>query len=56
MNSILHEYILQESAKTELRKRAIFYGKCLLFEDLFYGIGQEKYEQKVHSTLEWMFV
>ncbi len=55
MNLILDEYVLHEDAKTELRKRAIFYGKCLLFEDLLYGIEEERYEQKARSALEWMF-
>lgn len=55
MNLIVDEYVLQEDEKAELRNRAIFYGKCLFFEDLFYGIGQEKYEIKARAALEWMF-
>jgi aminoglycoside phosphotransferase (APT) family kinase protein len=52
---VLNEYIADDATKAELRERAVFYGKCLLFEDLYYGAGQEEYEQKVFNALAWMF-
>ena len=55
LDSVLAEYVTTQFPKKELRERAIFYGKCLLFEDLFYGLGQEIYRQKVFAALAWMF-
>jgi len=55
LDIILAEYTVAQATKGELRERAIFYGKCLLFEDLFYGLEQEEYMQKALVALEWMF-
>ncbi|MFA6519073.1 MAG: aminoglycoside phosphotransferase family protein [Candidatus Shapirobacteria bacterium] len=41
--------------KAQLRDRAIFYGKCLIFEDIFYGLKNKVYLKKSLSALDWMF-
>ncbi|MEU8379207.1 phosphotransferase [Streptosporangium sp. NPDC048865] len=40
-----------------LRERAVFYGRCRLFEDLEYGIetGRELYVGKCLTAVEWLF-
>ena len=55
LDSILEAYMVTTSKKGGLRERAIFYGKCLIFEDLFYGTEQDVYRKKCLSALEWMF-
>lgn len=55
LDSVLSEYVTTQFVKSELRERAIFYGKCLLFEDLFYGLRQKIYKQKAFVALKWMF-
>jgi len=41
--------------KEELKEKAIFYGKCLIFEDLFYGLKNKVYLKKSLLALDWMF-
>lgn len=55
LDEILTVYCVSPIDNNKLRDRAIFYGKCLLFEDLFYGAEQEKYLEKALAALEWMF-
>ena len=55
LDSILDAYMITNSKKEGIRARAIFYGKCLIFEDLFYGTEQDVYRKKCLSALEWMF-
>ncbi|MER6174126.1 phosphotransferase [Streptosporangium sp. NPDC001681] len=42
---------------TALRERAVFYGRCSLFEDLAYGLetGQDAYVGKSRTAMEWLF-
>ncbi|WP_051753265.1 phosphotransferase family protein [Streptosporangium amethystogenes] len=42
---------------TALRERAVFYGRCGLFEDLAYGLetGQDAYVGKSRTAMEWLF-
>lgn len=54
LNTLLRNYT-DTSSKEHLQERAIFYGKCLFFEDLFYGTEQEEYLKKSMNALEWMF-
>lgn len=55
LDGLIREYTNMYINKEELRKRAIFYGKNLFFEDLFYGTKQPKYLKKSLDTLRWMF-
>ncbi len=55
LDSILNEYSMISVDKSEIRKRAIFYGKCLVFEDLFWGLKEENYLKKALTSLDWMF-
>lgn len=54
LDKVLAEYTTFRN-KSEIRNRAIFYGKCLIFEDLFCGLRDEIYLQKSLSALKWMF-
>ena len=40
-----------------LTKRAVFYARCSVFEDLAYGIetGRDKYVDKCLAAMEWLF-
>ncbi|MFF5107984.1 phosphotransferase family protein [Streptosporangium sp. NPDC000509] len=40
-----------------LRERAVFYGRCSVFEDLAYGLetGRDAYAGKSLTALEWLF-
>ncbi|WP_425581854.1 phosphotransferase family protein [Streptosporangium vulgare] len=42
---------------TALRERAVFYGRCRLFEDLAYGLetGLDAYVRKSLAAMEWLF-
>lgn len=51
----LGEKILDSVVEESLRERAIFYGKCLIFEDLFYGLTHDVYKKKSLAALDWMF-
>jgi aminoglycoside phosphotransferase (APT) family kinase protein len=55
LDSILAEYSGTQEKKNKMRERATFYGKCLIFEDLFYGIEHKEYMPKALAGLEWMF-
>jgi aminoglycoside phosphotransferase (APT) family kinase protein len=55
LNKVLAEYSNTMTPKEELRKRAIFYGKCLVFEDLHFGKDQKEYLDKALAALTWMF-
>jgi len=55
MDTVLSEYTSIEAKREGLRERAIFYGKCLVFEDVFYGLEHNEYLQKALSALGWMF-
>jgi len=55
LDLIIDNYSANGINKLELRERAVYYGKCLLFEDLFYGAEQDIYRKKCISALGWMF-
>ncbi len=55
LNNVLAEYSNALVNKEELQKRAIFYGKCLVFEDLYFGKDQKEYLDKALTALTWMF-
>ena len=55
LDGILAEYSAPDTNKNELRQRAIFFGKCLVFEDLFCGLREEIYLKKALAALEWLF-
>jgi len=55
IDGVLAVYMPTQINKKELRDRAMFYGKCLIFEDLFCGIRDDVYLQKSLAALEWMF-
>jgi aminoglycoside phosphotransferase (APT) family kinase protein len=40
-----------------LRQRAVFYGRCSVFEDLAYGIqtGRDRYTEKCLTAMDWLF-
>jgi aminoglycoside phosphotransferase (APT) family kinase protein len=47
----------QADDATALRRRAVFYARCALFEDLAYGIqsGRTAFTDKSLAALEWLF-
>ncbi|MBU1199944.1 aminoglycoside phosphotransferase family protein [Patescibacteria group bacterium] len=55
LNKVLAEYSNTMINKEKLRRRAIFYGKCLVFEDLHFGKNQKEYLDKALAALTWMF-
>ena len=55
LDQVLSNYYNSKLDIKRVRERAIFYGKCLLFEDLFYGTEQKEYKEKCLSALGWMF-
>jgi len=52
---ILDVYDYSGINKQVIHDRAVFYGKCLLFEDLFYSVDHEAYRAKCLKALSWMF-
>jgi aminoglycoside phosphotransferase (APT) family kinase protein len=54
-DGLIREYTNTQFDKAGLRERTIFIGRCLFFEDLFYGVGQEEYLQKSLDILRSMF-
>ncbi|MDQ3099220.1 MAG: aminoglycoside phosphotransferase family protein [bacterium] len=57
VDQILDEYSASTVKKNIIRERAIFYGKCLSFQDIYYGLEnqQSEYSDKSLKSLEWMF-
>lgn len=52
---VLAKYNIAAGNKINLRARAMFYGRCLIFEDLYCGIREEEYLTKSLLALDWMF-
>jgi len=42
---------------SDLRERAIFYGRCAVFEDIAHGLetGKRMYAQNAIAALGWLF-
>lgn len=55
LDEVLAEYSVPNIDNDALRESAIFYGKCLVFEDLFCGLREDIYLKKALLALEWMF-
>jgi len=55
LNKVLIGYLRTEVDISAIRERAIFMGKCLVFEDLFCGLRDEVYLKKALRAMEWMF-
>lgn len=55
LDMVLAKYDTTPNEKEHIRERAIFYGKCLIFEDLYCGIREDEYLQKSLKALAWMF-
>lgn len=54
--AVLCHYRSNEPAEA-LRKRAVFYARCTVFEDIAYGLesGRDEYVQKSLTSLDWLF-
>ena len=55
LDMVLAKYVFASEARGHIRERAVFYGKCLIFEDLYCGIREDEYLQKSLKALKWMF-
>jgi len=55
LDMVLSKYDTSPEVKVQLRERAVFYGKCLIFEDLYYGSGDNEYLQKSLKAFDWMY-
>lgn len=55
LDMVLAKYNATPEIREKIRDRAVFYGKCLIFEDLYCGIREDEYMQKSLKALEWMF-
>ena len=57
LDATLENYRSDTNEIGALRARAMFYGRCSLFEEMEYGsrVGQEAYLQKSLAALEWLF-
>jgi len=55
LDMVIAKYDTTPAGKGQIRERAIFYGKCLIFEDLYCGIREDEYLQKSLKALAWMF-
>jgi len=55
LDMVLSKYDATPESRAQLRERAIFYGKCLIFEDLYCGIREDEYLQKSLKALDWMY-
>lgn len=55
LESLLANYTVKGADEESLKERAVFYGKCLVFEDLFFGMKHEEYLNKALFALKWMF-
>jgi aminoglycoside phosphotransferase (APT) family kinase protein len=55
LDMVLAKYNTTPTDRGQIRERAIFYGKCLIFEDLYCGIREDEYLQKSLKALSWMF-
>lgn len=55
LDMVLAKYNAMSEDREQIRQRAMFYGKCLIFEDLYCGMREEEYLQKSLKALEWMF-
>ena len=55
LDMVLSKYDTSSEVKVQLRERAVFYGKCLIFEDLYYGSKDDEYLQKSLKALDWMY-
>ena len=53
----LRHYRTDANDVAALSERAVFYGKCSVFEDLAYGneTGQDTYVDKCLAAMEWLF-
>ncbi len=55
LDLLLAQYDTTPADRELMKERAIFYGKCLIFEDLYCGIREVEYLQKSLKALAWMF-
>jgi aminoglycoside phosphotransferase (APT) family kinase protein len=57
LNAAIASYRTDERGAMALRKRAAFYARCGLLEDLAYGIetGRGKYVRKSLAAMAWLF-
>lgn len=55
LDMVLSKYDTTPEVRVQLRERAVFYGKCLIFEDLYCGIREDEYLQKSLKALDWMY-
>lgn len=55
LDMVIAKYDTTPAVRDQIRERAIFYGKCLIFEDLYCGIREYEYLQKSLKALTWMF-
>lgn len=55
LDMVIAKYDTTPANRGQIRERAIFYGKCLIFEDLYCGIREDEYLQKSLKALTWMF-
>jgi len=55
LDMVLAKYDTTPADRGANQRRAIFYGKCLIFEDLYCGIREDEYLQKSLKALAWMF-
>ncbi len=55
LDMVLDKYNTTLEVREQMRERAIFYGKCLIFEDLYCGIREDEYLHKSLKALAWMF-
>lgn len=55
LDMLIAKYQTTQQNIDDLRTRAIFYGKCLVFQDLYCGIKENIYLQKSLIALDWMF-
>lgn len=46
LDKILLNYVCPDSVEEGIRERAMFFGKCLFFEDLHYGLTHKEYLKK----------
>lgn len=57
LDAAMGSYRTEVNDVSTLRRRAAFYARCSVFEDLAYGLetGQDKYVDKSMAAMQWLF-
>jgi thiamine kinase-like enzyme len=55
LDSLLASYTQNLSERNAIKERAMFYGRSLIFEEIYFARSNSRYSKKSFDVLSWMF-